>query len=64
MTTLAPRRKPVFARRGRHARHLRVLGLAAAAVFVASMAFSMGVKVGANSETPPTLKSIIAANTP
>jgi hypothetical protein len=67
MTTLAPRRRPLFARRGRSSRSLRVLGLAAATLFVASMAFSMGVRIGSSADAPGppgAIKSLIAANSP
>ncbi len=59
--TLAPRRRPIFNRRGRVARDCRRLAVAAALVVAIGLVFTMGMKIGAQAATDSPVKSMIAA---
>jgi len=58
--TLAPRRRPIFNRRGRFARDVRRLGVVAALIVAVGIVFTIGLRVGAQSPEP-SVKSVIAA---
>ena len=59
--TLAPRRRPIFNRRGKFARDVRRAGFAAALIVTVGLVFTVGMKVGAQSSADLPVKSIIAA---
>jgi len=59
--TLAPRRRPIFNRRGRPARNVRRLSVVAALAVAIGLVFTMGIKIGAQTAAASPVKSIIAA---
>lgn len=59
--TLAPRRRPIFNRRGRLARDVRRMSVAAALAVAIGLVFTMGMKVGAQTTAESPVKSVIAA---
>lgn len=61
MTTLAPRRRKIFIKRGRTLPWLRIASLAIAFIAVAGVSFSAGIKFGANAEESSAVSSILAA---
>ena len=62
--TLAPRRRPLFNRRGRSPRY-RIVGVAAVFLVALSMAFTVGMRVGSNSPVHDiSPKAMIAAIAP
>jgi hypothetical protein len=58
--TLAPRRRAIFNRRGRVARNTRRIGFAAAVVAALSLAFTAGMKIGAQNVPANTAKTMYA----
>ena len=59
--TLAPRRRPIFNRRGKLARDVRRAGFAAVLIVTVGLVFTVGMKVGAQTSGESPVKSIIAA---
>ena len=59
--TLAPRRRPIFNQRGRHARDARRLGAAAALIVAVGVIFTVGLRIGSQTQSEASVKSVIAA---
>ena len=59
--TLAPRRRPIFNRRGRFARDARRLGVVAALIVAVGLVFTVGLRIGSQSPSDSSVKSVIAA---